>query len=85
MALPLGQIVPVLADRGLFIGSERSFYRVLNAHGQAHRRGKARLPQKLRPVPRLRADGPDQVWPQSCQVIVALIGTTCLKSIYAYT
>ena len=38
-ALPPGQIVPVLADRGLYIGSERSFYRVLHAHGQAHRQG----------------------------------------------
>jgi hypothetical protein len=28
-ALPPGQIVPVLADRGLYTGSERSFYRVL--------------------------------------------------------
>ena len=27
-ALPPGQIVPILADQGLFIGSERSFYRV---------------------------------------------------------
>jgi len=41
-ALPPGQIVPVLADRGLYIGSERSFYRVLHAHGQVHRRGRAR-------------------------------------------
>jgi len=61
-SLPPGQIVPVLADRGFFIGSERSFYRVLHAHGQAHRRGRARLPQEARPVPRLRADGPNQVW-----------------------
>ena len=61
-SLPPGQIVPVLADRGLFIGSERSFYRVLHAHGQAHRRGRARLPQEPRAVPRLRADGPNQVW-----------------------
>ena len=30
-ALPPGQIVPILADRGLYIGSERSFYRVLHA------------------------------------------------------
>ncbi len=44
-ALPPGQIVPVLADRGLYIGSERSFYRVLHAHGQAHRRGRARPPR----------------------------------------
>jgi transposase InsO family protein len=61
-ALPPGQIVPVLADRGLYIGSERSFYRVLHAHGQAHRRGRARPPQEPRPVPRLRAAGPNQVW-----------------------
>ena len=61
-ALPPGQIVPILADRGLFIGSERSFYRVLHAHGQANRRGRARPPQEPRPVPRLRAAGPNQVW-----------------------
>jgi transposase InsO family protein len=61
-ALPPGQIVPVLADRGLYIGSERSFYRVLHAHGQVHRRGRTRPPQEPRPVPRLRAAGPNQVW-----------------------
>jgi len=32
-SLPPGQIVPDLADQGIFIGSERSFYRVLHAHG----------------------------------------------------
>ena len=31
--LPPGQIVPVLADRGLYLSSERSFYRVLHTHG----------------------------------------------------
>jgi len=69
-ALPPGQIVPVLADRGLYnssgedfvYGSERSFYRVLHAHRQAHRRGRARPPQEPRAVPRLRAAGPNQVW-----------------------
>ena len=61
-ALPPGQIVPVLADRGVYIGSERSFYRVLHAHGQAHRRGRARPPQAPRPVPRLQARGPNQLW-----------------------
>ena len=34
-ALPPGQIVPILADQGLYIGSERSFYRVPHAHVQA--------------------------------------------------
>jgi transposase InsO family protein len=60
--MPPGQIVPALADRGLYIGSERSFYRVLHAHGQAHRRGRARPPQEPRPVPRLEARGPNQLW-----------------------
>ena len=61
-SLPPGQIVPALADQGLYIGSESSFYRVLNQAGQCHRRGRARLPQEPRSVPRLRADGPNQVW-----------------------
>jgi hypothetical protein len=39
-ALLPGQIVPILADRGLFIGSERSFYRVLQCHGQATAAGR---------------------------------------------
>jgi transposase-like protein len=32
-----GQIVPALADQGLFIGSESSIYRVLHQAGQCHR------------------------------------------------
>ncbi len=35
-SLPPGKFVPVLAVRGLYIGSERCFCRVLQAHGQAH-------------------------------------------------
>ena len=61
-ALLPGQIVPALADRGLYIGSERSFYRVLHAHGQVHRRGRERPPQEPRPVPLLRAADPNEVW-----------------------
>jgi putative transposase len=61
-SLPLGQIVPALADEGIYIGSESSFYRVLSAYGQVQRRGRARPPQEPRPVPRLRAGAPNQVW-----------------------
>lgn len=61
-ALPPNQIVPDLADEGVFIGSESSFYRVLRDNDQVHRRGRARLPQEPRTVPRLRATGPNQVW-----------------------
>ena len=34
--LPPGQIVPALADQGLFIGSESSFFRVLHQAGSAN-------------------------------------------------
>jgi len=61
-SLPPGQIVPALADLGLYIGSESSCYRILHEAGQCQRRGRARSPQEPRPVPRLRADGPNQVW-----------------------
>ena len=69
-SLPPGQIVPALADQGLYNSSgedcvywsESSFYRVLHAHGQVHRRGRARPQQEPRPVPRLRASGSNQVW-----------------------
>jgi len=61
-SLPPGQILPALADEGLYIGSGSSFYRVLHAHGQVYRRGRARPPQEPRAVPRLRAAGANQVW-----------------------
>jgi len=61
-SLPPGQIVPALADQGLYVGSESSFYRVLHQAGQCQRRGRARPPQAPRAGPHLRADGPNQVW-----------------------
>jgi len=61
-ALPPGQIVPILADQGVYLASERSFYRVLHQAGQCHRRGRAKPPQEPRAVPRLRTDGPNQGW-----------------------
>ena len=61
-SLPPAQIVPDLADQGEFLASESSFYRVLHDHQQVQRRGRARLPQEPRPVPRQRADGPNQLW-----------------------
>ena len=54
-SLPPGQIVPALADQGLHIGSESSFYRVLHALGQAHRRG--REPATTRTLGRAKAPG----------------------------
>ena len=41
-SLPPSQIVPILADRGEYIASESSFYRLLNAENMLHHRGKAK-------------------------------------------
>lgn len=61
-SLPPSQIVPRLADRGQYIASESSFYRVLKAHGQMNRRGRAQLPRHVvKPRP-LAACAPNQVW-----------------------
>ena len=55
-ALPPSQIVPDLADQGIFIGSESSFYQVLHEHDQVHhRRGPAR-PAAEREDPTIAAD-----------------------------
>ena len=42
------RIVPALADEGVYIASEASFHRVLRAHGQMNRRGRACPPRASR-------------------------------------
>ena len=41
-SLPPSQIVPILADRGEYIASESSFYRILKTENMLHHRGKAK-------------------------------------------
>lgn len=61
-SLPPSQIVPRLADAGVYIASESSFYRVLRAHGQVQRRGRARTPRKISKPQAIKATAPNQVW-----------------------
>ena len=55
------QIVPKLADEGIYLASESTIYRVLKAAGQGKRRGRSQAPQR-RPITTHRATGPNQVW-----------------------
>ncbi|WP_338046751.1 IS3 family transposase [Polyangium spumosum] len=55
------QIVPLLADQGVYMASESSFYRVLRAEGLMNHRGKARPAKAQKPRERV-ATGPNQVW-----------------------
>jgi putative transposase len=61
-SLPPSQIVPRLADRGMYIASESSMYRVLRERGQNHRRGRARPPSRSKPPASFEAKGPCEVW-----------------------
>ena len=61
-SLPPSQIVPRLADQGVYIASESSLYRVLKERGQNHRRGRARPPSRSKPPASFQAKGPCEVW-----------------------
>ncbi len=60
-SLPPSQIVPALADEGIYLGSEATYYRVLAQAGLNKRRGRVALPRK-RSKPDQQANGPLQVW-----------------------
>jgi putative transposase len=55
------QIVPLLADRGEYVASESTFYRVLREAGELTHRGHVR-PRKGRRPDEHRASAPNQVW-----------------------
>lgn len=60
--LPPARIVPILADEGVYIASESTFARVLRAHGQAARRGRAKSPRATKPPTTHIATAPGEVW-----------------------
>lgn len=60
--LPPSQIIPRLADRGIYLASESSFYRVLRQHGQQQHRGRAKGPRQRARPQAFVAQGHNQVW-----------------------
>ena len=61
-SLPPSQIVPILADREEYIGSESTLYRVLKGADQLNQRGRSRAKQKSREPSTHVASAPNQVW-----------------------
>jgi transposase InsO family protein len=59
--LPPTRIVPLLADRGIYIASESTIYRILRAQRQLAHRGTSRPRTRRRPREQV-ATGPGQVW-----------------------
>ena len=61
-SLPPSQIVPALADQGIYLASESSFYRILKDADQLHHRGKAQAPRNISKPRACKATAPNQVW-----------------------
>lgn len=61
-SLPPSQIVPKLADKGIYIASESTFYRILRAEGLLNHRGDSRAPQAGRVKTTHLATAMNQVW-----------------------
>jgi len=59
--LPPCKIIPMLADKGIFVASESSFYRILREENQLKHRQRSRPAKHFRPPP-CEASGPNQVW-----------------------
>ena len=59
--LPPSQIVPKLADQGIYVASESTFYRILKKEAFSAHRLNSRPRSYLRPVPVI-ATAPNKVW-----------------------
>lgn len=60
-SLPPTQIVPILADEGTYLASERTLYRLLHECSQQHHRGRAAAPVRREP-PRHCATAQNEIW-----------------------
>jgi putative transposase len=76
--LPPSQIVPKLADEGIFLASESTFYRTLRAEKQLAHRGRAKAAANKRPEAFLATE-PNQLWSWD----ITYMGTT-VKGLFFY-
>lgn len=60
-SMPPCEIVPTLADKGEYIASESTFYRILREEKMQNHRGRAAEP-KVRPISTHVASSPNEVW-----------------------
>jgi transposase InsO family protein len=78
-SLPPGQIVPILADRGEYIASESTFYRIMSAENQLRHRGAERPAQRRHKPRALYATAPNQLFSWDITYL-----PTLMKGIYFY-
>ena len=73
------QIVPKLADQGLYIASESSFYRVLKAANQLNHRQKAKPTRQIKKPRAITATVPNQLYSWDITYL-----PTCVRGIFVY-
>lgn len=72
------QIVPLLADQGLYIASESSFYRILRNESMINHRGSSKPAVRKRPKA-YKATGPCQIWSWDITYL-----NTCIRGKFFY-
>lgn len=77
--LPPSKIVPKLADKGIYIASESSFYRVLKAEKQLKHRQKSKPVRQIKKPRALVATAPNQVYSWDITYL-----PTTVKGIFLY-
>ena len=78
-SMPPCQIVPALADEGVYIASESTFYRVLHEEKMQNHRGRAQQPGKHGKPTSYCATAPNQVWTWDITYLAAAV-----KGIFYY-
>ena len=77
--LPPNKIVPKLADKGIYIASESSFYRVLKAENQLRHRQKSKPVRQVKKPRALVATAPNQLYSWDMTYL-----PTAVKGIFLY-
>ncbi len=77
--LPTNKIVPQLADKGIYIASESSFYRILKAENQLQHRQKSKPVRQVKKPGSLVATAPNQIYSWDITYLPTLI-----KGIFLY-
>lgn len=73
------EIVPLMAEKGQYIGSESSFYRILKVAGMLKHRSESKVPHRRYTPEELTATGPDQIWSWDITYM-----KTSIRGIYYY-
>ncbi len=73
------QIVPMLADQGIYIASESSFYRVLKAENQLNHRQRSKPTRQIKKPRAIMATAPNQLYSWDITYL-----PTCVRGIFLY-